>query len=175
LADSDDLGELAGAYLEKRAQLVRFFTVRTRSAAEAEDIVQEIFLRIGGVDPASVVNPVAYLYKLGSNILLDRVRSERRALVREHAYADAHSEKTADGPAADTPSPEEVWAARRRLERVLGLVDAFPPQRRRVFIMHKIEGLSYGEIAEVLAVSKSAIEKHMIAALRDLAKLADDG
>lgn len=175
MTGSDNLGPLAGAYLEKRAQLLRFFTVRTQSEAEAEDIVQEIFLRIGNVDAAVVINPVAYLYKLGSNILLDRVRAQRRALAREDAYADAHSNLTPEGPAAEAPSPEDAWASRRRLERVMSTVDAFPPQRRRVFIMHKLEGLSYAEIAEVLGVSKSAVEKHMIAALRDLARLAGDG
>lgn len=175
MTGSDDHGPLAGAYLEKRAQLVRFFIARTRSQAEAEDIVQEIYLRIDGVDASSIINPVAYLYKLGSNILLDRARARRRALTREDAYADAHSDLTPDGPATEAPSPEDTWAARRRLEQVLAMVDAFPPQRRRVFIMHKLDGLSYAEVAEALAVSKSAVEKHMIAALRDLAELADDG
>jgi len=175
LANSDHSGPLAGAYLEKRTQLLRFFTARTGSEAEAQDIVQEIFLRIEGVDSASVANAGAYFYKLGSNILLDRVRARRRARAREDAYAATRSDLTPEGPADDVPSPEAVWAARRRLERVMSVVDAFPTQRRRVFVMHKIEGLSYSEVAEALGVSKSAVEKHMIAALRGLAKFADDG
>lgn len=175
MADSDEFGPLIRAYLEKRAQLVRFFAVRTGSPAEAEDIVQEVFLHIGAVDGASIANPVAYFYKLGSNILLDRVRAQRRTAAREDAYADTLSNPTPEGPAGDAPSPEAVWASRRRLKQVMDVVDGFPQQRRRVFVMHKLEGLSYGEVAAALGVSKSAVEKHMIAALRDLAKLTEDG
>jgi RNA polymerase sigma factor (sigma-70 family) len=161
--------------MAKRAQLLRFFTVRTGSSADAEDIVQEIFLRLGRVESGTVENAGAYLYKLGSNILLDRIRTRRRSEAREGAFVDVHSTSTPDGPASDDPSPEAAWAANKRLARVMAVVEAFPPQRRRVFTLHKLDGLSYADVAARLGVSKSAVEKHMIAALRQLAELADDG
>src|SRR6185437_9430555 len=66
-------------YLERRADLVRFFTMRLRSAAAAEDLVQDIYVRLSGIDePAEIQNPMAYLYRLGSNLMLDRLRGERR-------------------------------------------------------------------------------------------------
>lgn len=175
LADSEDSNALTAAYLAKRVNLVRFFTVRTGSAAEAEDIVQEIFVKIASLDASHIENHAAYLYKLGTNVLLDRVRGRRRGLAREDAYFDAQAGDggTASDPAANAPSPERSWHARRQLEEVMRVVNDFPPQRRRVFVMHKLEGLSYGEVASALGISKSAIEKHMIAALRQLASLGD--
>jgi RNA polymerase sigma factor (sigma-70 family) len=173
LADSNHLGLLAATYLEKRDALVRFFTLRSGSAAEAEDIVQELFLRIAQVDAATIENPGAFLYKLGTNVLIDRARARRRAALREDVYARASSTAAATEPAADAPSPEAAWASRRQLEQVMATVQAFPAQRRRVFIMHKLDGLSYAEVAAALGISRSAVEKHMMAALKQLAEFGD--
>lgn len=175
MADTGKTGGMAAAYLAKRADLVRFFTVRTSSAAEAEDIVQDIFLKIAGLDESAIENPVAYLYRLGSNVMLDRVRARRRAEARDGAYFGAHADAAGTAePAAPAPSPEDAWASRRRLENVLRIMQEFPPQRRRVFAMHKLEGRSYGEVAAALGISKSAVEKHMMAALKLLAPLGED-
>jgi DNA-directed RNA polymerase specialized sigma24 family protein len=51
LAD-DGRSPLIGLYLERRTDLVRFFTVRLRSAAAAEDLVQDIYVRLSGIDAA---------------------------------------------------------------------------------------------------------------------------
>lgn len=169
MAITDGTASLTSTYIAKRVDLLRFFTLRTGSAAEAEDIVQEIYVKIARLDAASIGNPAAFLYKMGSNILLDRLRSRRRTAVRDNAYFDAHAADAGSmEPVAPSVSPEAAWAARRRLEEVMRVVAEFPPQRRRVFSMHKIDGLSYGEVAEKLGISKSAVEKHMIAALRQL-------
>ncbi|HVY86151.1 MAG TPA: sigma-70 family RNA polymerase sigma factor [Caulobacterales bacterium] len=174
MADTEKDSALTSTYLSKRESLVRFFTLRTASAAEAEDIVQEIYVKIANLDGSAIENASAFLYKLGSNILLDRLRAKRRAEARDSAYFDSQAGESGGlEPSTPAPSPEQAWAARRRLADVLRVIDAFPPQRRRVFTMHKIEGLSYGEVAETLGISKSAVEKHMIAALRQLASLAD--
>jgi RNA polymerase sigma-70 factor (ECF subfamily) len=76
----DGRSSLIGLYLERRADLVRFFTVRLRSAAAAEDLVQDIYVRLSGLsEPADIQNPMAYLYRLGSNLMLDKLRGERRS------------------------------------------------------------------------------------------------
>lgn len=175
MADGEETNALLAAYLAKRQNLVRFFTVRTGSAAEAEDIVQDIFVKIAGLDGAAIENPSAFLYKLGTNVLLDRVRARRRGLAREDAYfaIQVGDGGSASDPAVASPSPEHAWEFKRRLAEVMRVVNEFPPQRRRVFVMHKVEGLSYGEVAESLGISKSAVEKHMTAALRTLASLGD--
>ena len=157
-------------YLSKRSDLVRFFTARTSSPSEAEDIVQEIYLKIAGSGADELENPAAYLYRLGTNVMLDRVRARRRAVARDDSHYRTFRSDVRGVDAAEAPDPDNAIDARRQLARVMQGVDALPPQCRRVFLMHKIEGLSYAEVAAALGVSRSAVEKHMIAALKRLAE-----
>ncbi len=165
------MSALMTLYLAKRSDLVRFFTARTSSPSEAEDIVQDIYLKLSGVDDAGIDNAAAYLYRLGSNVMLDRVRSRRRATVRDDAYYQTHR---TGGPGsedeADLPSPEARLDAKQRLARLVKSVETLPPQCRRVFTMHKFEDRSYAEIAALLGISRSAVEKHMITALKRLSE-----
>lgn len=158
-------------YLAKRAELVRFFTIRTSSVMEAEDIVQEISLKLIVLDDSGIENPAAFLYRMGSNVMLDRVRSRRRAIARDDAFYRVHaSGAVGSEDASDAPSPEAVVDARQRLQRLVRQVESLPPQCRRVFVMHKFEDRSYAQIAEALGISRSAVEKHMIAALKRLSE-----
>jgi RNA polymerase sigma-70 factor (ECF subfamily) len=162
---------LLDAYFERRADLLRFFTLRLRSAAAAEDLVQDIYVRIASSEPeAEVRNPVSYLYRLGSNLMLDRLRGERRAAARDAAWRQSHRSFSGGAEMAEEPDPVEALAARQRLAAVLEVVTSLGPQTQRVFRMHKLEGMSHTEVAQALGISRSAVEKHMIAALRRLAE-----
>lgn len=163
VADTDfKPNALTAAYLEKRANLLRFFARRTHSEHEAEDIVQEIFLRVANHRGDNVDNPTAYLYRLGTNVMLDRVRVRSRALAREHSY---HSSGLAT---IETPSPEAVRESRESLSMVMDVIRSMPSRRQQVFVMHRIEGMTHAEIATSLGISRSAVEKLMKRALRDL-------
>lgn len=162
---------LVALYLERRAALVRFFTTRTGSASEAEDIVQDIYLKIAALDAAEIENPTAYLYRLGTNVMLDRVRTRRRAAARDDAYGQASVTRSGGESVEEAPSAEDAVAARQGLTRLLAALAELPDQTRRVFTMHKLDGLSYAEVATELGVSRSAVEKRMMAALRRLGEL----
>lgn len=161
---------LVTAYLAQRPNLIRFFTLRTGSASEAEDVVQEIFLKIADVDPTGIENVGGFLFRLGTNVMLDRVRSRRRGAARDGAYLQTSQATGSTVSVADAPSPEAAWEARATLNQVLAAVEHMPPRRRQVFVMHKIDGASYGDIAERLGITRSAVEKLMASALKDLAK-----
>jgi len=163
---------LVALYLSKRVELVRFFTARTSSASEAEDIVQEMWIKLAAIDDASVENAAGLLYRLGTNVMLDRARTRRRSSVRDDAYYETFRSGPRGGEdEADAPAPEAVIDAKKRIAQLAKLVDQMPPQRRRVFVLHKLEGRSYAEVAASLGVSRSAVEKHMIAALKQIAEL----
>jgi RNA polymerase sigma factor (sigma-70 family) len=160
---------LIAAYLERRADLVRFFTLRLRSATAAEDLVQEMYLRLSGVAPgAEVHNPVGYLYRLGSNLMLDRLRGERRSARRDAEWRGVQRSQLAGHDLSEEPDAEGAVAARQRLAQVVQAVGELPPQTQRVFRMHKLEGKSHSDVAQALGISRSAVEKHMIAALKHL-------
>lgn len=159
---------LIAAYLRKRADLVRFFTARTGSAAEAEDLVQELFLKIDGVDATDDLrSPEAYLYRLGSNLMLDRIKQRRRQGARDDGWRRAHG---GDGPdlVADEPATDDAVASRQRLARLLEALDELPPQTAKAFRLHKFDGLSHPQVAARLGVSRSSVEKYIMAALRHL-------
>ena len=149
---------------------MRFLTARTGSAAEAEDIVQDMFLKVQAIDPAGIENPTAFLYRLASNLFVDRLRSARRRQARDDAYAQTHTETAGADLVAETPDPQQVVAARQQLQQLIAAVDSLPPQCRRVFMLHKLDGLSYAEVARSLGISKSAVEKHMMSALKRLSE-----
>ncbi len=170
--DPDDSQPARGAslvdtYLARRPDLVRFFTLRLRSATAAEDLVQDIYLRLSALDPgAEIHNPVGYLYRLGSNLMLDRLRGERRAAVREGAWLDSHSTRMGSEDISEAPSAERAVISRERLAAATAALRDLPEQTQRVFRMHKFEGMSHPEVAQALGISRSAVEKHVMAALK---------
>lgn len=162
---------LIDQYLGQRDALARFLRARMGPGVDVEDLLQDVYLRVAAAgDGADIQNPRAYLYRLASNLLLDRVRSQRQTAARDDAWRQVHH---VAGPAediADTPSAEDVLAGRQRLAALLEALDTLPPKTQRVFRMHKFEGLSYAETAERLGISRSGVEKHMMDALRVLAR-----
>jgi RNA polymerase sigma-70 factor (ECF subfamily) len=161
---------LIAAYLDRRADLVRFFTLRLRSDAAAEDLVQEIYVRLARVaDDAPIENPAAYLYRLGANLMLEQIRGQRRSAARDTAWGETQTMSLGAEQVADEAAADDAVAARQRLAAVVRAVGELPPRTQEVFRLHKLEGLSHGETAARLGVSKSAVEKHMIAVLKHLA------
>ncbi len=159
---------LLATYLARRADLVRFFTARLNSAAAAEDLVQEIYLRLSRADPGAVRDPAAFLYRTGWNLMLDQLRQQRRSSAREAAWSGL--DLVGAGEAAVDPSPRADLAleANDRLRRLVARLGALPAQTQRVFRLHKFEGLSHAETAARLGISRSAVEKHVSAALKAL-------
>ncbi len=163
---------LRNAYLEKRADLVRFFSLRLKSTEAAEDLVQDIFVRISELDDGHVSNPAAYLYRVGWNMMLDRLRHQRRAAVRDDDWSNAHHTKVANEAVVDTTPADDMVAARQKLAKIAKALEDLPQQTQRVFRLHKFEGLAHAEVALKLGISRSAVEKHVSAALRHLLRLS---
>ncbi|WP_236634196.1 RNA polymerase sigma factor [Caulobacter sp. X] len=156
------------AYIARREDMRRFFSVRTRAAPDVEDLMQDLFLKVQRVDGAAIENPSAYLYRLASNLLLDRLRARRRSEARDADWRSV-SHTTVDGAdIADAPDAEAAVDARLRLERLTQALAELPPRTRQVFWLHKIDGLTHAQTAEQLGISRSAVEKHMTRTLQHL-------
>ena len=162
---------LIPVYLEQRDALARFLRARLGSHGDIEDLLQDLYLKIVSLDPDyAVAEPRAFLYRLASNLLLDRARSSRRSQVRDTAWRQVahHSEGAED--VADSPSAEAAVMDRQHLRRLLDSLGSLPERTQSIFRMHKFDGLSYAEVAATLGISRSSVEKHMISALRQLAR-----
>lgn len=176
--DTEDFGPLTAppapalltSYLEQREAMRRFFQARLGPSADVEDLLQDLYLKVVAVDPAAEVRePRAYLYRLASNLMMDRWRSGRRSAARDAAWRDVAHVAGPTEDLDDAPSAEAVVAGRERLARLMTALERLPEKTRTIFRLHKFEGLSYAEVAAKLGVSKSTVEKHMMDALKVLA------
>ena len=166
--NDDSPSPLVSAYLLKRQDLLRYFTMRLNSEAAAEDVVQDIYLRIVTANVGVVENPSAFLYRLGTNLMLDRLKQQRRSASRDDAWHGARYMRVGGEDMTNDPPAEEALAARQRLLRMMAAIEALPPQCRRAFRLHKLDGLSHAETAAAMGISRSAVEKHISSALRAL-------
>lgn len=155
--------DLFAVYLEQRDALSRFFRARLGGQADVEDLLQELYLKLQAAPDVEVREPRAYLYRLASNLMMDRWRSGTRAAARDGAWAALHQ-----GAIDDAPSAEAVVAGRQRLAAVSAGLEGLPERTRTVFRLHKFEELSYAEVAARLGISRSSVEKHMMQALKAL-------
>lgn len=160
---------LLDVYLERRPNLVRFFAARTGSQAAAEDLAQELYLKLAGRSAdGDADNPTALIYRIALNLMLDRARRDRRAAARDAAWRTVAHAAVGGEDVADVPSADDAVASRQRLRQLVDAVGALPPQMQRAFRLHKLEGRSQAETAQAMGISVKSVEKHVSAALKAL-------
>ncbi|MGZ3297922.1 MAG: RNA polymerase sigma factor [Asticcacaulis sp.] len=169
-------GPLIHAYLEKRALLLRYVAGACRDPAMAEDIIQDLYVRLSGLkaEPA-VDNPTAYLFRMANNIYLNRLRALKSERSRDHAWQQTSFETLGGDAVADEPGPEARIAGRQQVARLKAAIDALPERSREIFRLHKLDGLTQTQVASRLGLSISAVEKHLSAALKILTARLSDG
>jgi RNA polymerase sigma-70 factor (ECF subfamily) len=161
---------LIAAYFTRRDELKRFFAARFGSTEQAEDLVQDLYLKVAGLDgaEANISNPGGYLYRLAMNLMLDHVRQRSRTVARDSAWRDVTHSQVGGDDVAEAPDIEAALTARKRLAILLAAVDALPPPADAVFRLHKFEGLTHAQTAARLGLSQRMVEKHVSGALKVL-------
>lgn len=142
--------------LSYRTALQKYLRRFTAGAEDVEDLVQEAYVRVCALPSAQAVDsPRALLFSIARNLAVDRAR--QRVTHATDAVADFELLNVSSGEA----EPDEQVDLRRRFESFCDVVDSLPPLCRRVFVLRKVYQLSHAEIAQVLGVSHSTIEKHV--------------
>jgi RNA polymerase sigma factor (sigma-70 family) len=140
-----------------RAALRGYFRKRA-AAADVEDLVQEVFLRLQSRRAESEIQDLErYLFVVARHVLASR----RSAPVQEGTDSLLNA-------LHDEVSPERVMLGRERLDRALTVIASLTPRTRQVFLLHRFEEMTYQSIARRLGISVSAVEKHIMIALRAL-------
>src|SRR5258708_25079912 len=104
MTNTPDDDPVLAVYLERRANLVRFLAARAGSLAAAEDLAQELYLKLAGRDrSAEVGNPAAMLYRMALNLMFDRARGEARAAARDTAWRQVARSELGGVEIADEP------------------------------------------------------------------------
>lgn len=159
--------DLDAAYRAHRTSLFQFLR-RKAGPEEAPDLVQEVFVRAAGSEQRhQLVNPGGFLRRIAQNLLIDRARRQTSAPI-VFPLREAND--------AVVPAVQE-WnlEAADLLKLYEAAVDAMPPKTRRVFLMHRVDELSYREIHELLGISIATVEYHMMKALGQISKAVDGG
>lgn len=145
-------------YRSQNVRLFHFFRRKVGREA-APDLVQEAFtrmLRCGAFE--RVENPQAYLTRTARNLLIERARTWHRKGCLLYPFDEARDAAV---------RPDQEWGIqsaelRRAYRRALL---AMPRRTRRIFLMHRLKGMSYRAIAEHLGVGDKGVEYHMMRAL----------
>lgn len=148
---------LEAVFLENRAALIRF--LRARGAGDdAEDLVQELWAKLGG-SSGPVAEPLAYLYRMADNLMIDRMRSDRNRRRREAEWFDATDDR--NGGIPDRPNAERALLGRERLRALEGHVGELGARSVAIFRRYRLDGIGQQQIADEQGISLSAIEKHL--------------
>jgi RNA polymerase sigma factor (sigma-70 family) len=147
--------EIASIYMACRGLMARAVR-RIVGQHEVEDILQEAFVRSFEAEGRQTIHDArAFLMRTARNLALDHVS---RAAYRTTGPLDhADEEHFIDHAAA----PDAQVDAERRFLLFCQAVGSLPEQCRRVFVLHKVYGMSHAEIAARLGIAQSTIQKHI--------------
>lgn len=145
-------------FTAQRARMEALVNRRIGCRATASDLVQDLFLRFWRRPDVKVEALDTYLLRSASNLAIDYLRSEgARERVTEGLLH--HDEE----PAAQ--APEQALEVDHDLQCIEAALRALPERTQQIFLLNRIHGCTYGEIAKAMQLSQSAVEKHMMRAL----------
>jgi len=156
------------AFRNEGPSLLRYLGRRAGFDA-APDMLQEVFVRAAGSPQLGRLNnPAAFLRRVARNLLIDRSRRRNGDSVVIFALDEEQH-------AASLPHQEHHLEALDLMRLYEAAVDTLPEKTRRVFLMHRVDELSYRQIHERLGISVATVEYHMMKALAHLARAVDAG
>ena len=155
---------------QHREPLLRY--LRAHGAGDsAEDLLQELWLKVTASPPGPIANPRSYLYRAATNLMIDRRRSDSQAQRREIEWSGLADRLP--GSAANDPGPDRALDGKRRLALVEAELAKLPPRALSIFRQHRIEGHTQREIAAAMGLSASTIESDLRLVYRCLDQLRE--
>lgn len=157
------LGEtraIASLVRDHHSALLRLLTTRTRSREDAKEILQEAYTKLLVLDRTETIRaPVAYLWRIAMNLVIDRGR--RRALDQRflHALPDEQRHEL---------SAEAIVESRERLMIVERAIKELPPRCLEAFNLHVYQSMTFAEVGHEMNISDRMAKKHVARALAHL-------
>jgi RNA polymerase sigma factor (sigma-70 family) len=142
-----------------RRPLMSYFRRRVRSHEEAEDLTQQVFLRLlAAGDTGEIEHAGAYVFTIAGNLLKDRGRKTTRRgddglSLDEGLIGDLVREM------AEARTPERVLLGRESLAGVLATLDELDERTRDIFILFRVEHMKQHEIAALYGIGLSTVER----------------
>jgi len=153
------MSRLAGPHSE---ELFRFAARRTRKPEDAEDLVQETYLRTRVWEKRDgVENELKWLYGSAKHVMYDIYTSSGEMFNALVTYSNEAVQESA------LPDQDDI-ARLDAISEVQYLLDKLPPVYRAVMVLHKLEGYRYDEVAEKLGLSIHTVEKYVTRSLQQM-------
>jgi RNA polymerase sigma factor (sigma-70 family) len=151
--------DLLKVFLEYRTRLERLLAGRLQSRHAAQDITQDLYLKLPRVPEQfpSQDDARRYLVRMATNAAMDHQRTEGR-----RATLLAGMREVLDGVES---SPEDLVVSRDEVAQLEQALRELPDKCRDVLYLSRVEGMTHSEIAEKLGVSKSLVDKYAVRAL----------
>jgi len=146
-------------FLAQRVTLLRTLQRMVDNPSTAEDLLQETYLRVTralGERPIEHLEP--FVFQTARNLALDHLRSRR---AQSRTVVDDVPEQVLHNVAAPVGSAEDAAHAERLLKRLSVSLSQLTARQQRIFILSRLHGASYLEIAEQLDVSASTVQKEL--------------
>lgn len=146
-----------------RAPLMAFFRRRLVSRADAEDMTQDVFLRLiaGGEQRFDKIE--AYIFQIASNLLKDRLRRDRVRFFAATALDTQFEE-------LEIIDPSRIVISREQLARIQVYLGELPKVTRNLFILFRLEGIPQSELATSYKMSVRGVQKHILKAMQYILK-----
>jgi RNA polymerase sigma factor (sigma-70 family) len=152
--------QITSLFHQYREELTRRLVSMVKSHETAADLVQDTYVRLLRLGDAHVVEqPRALLHRIAANLAIDHLRKEKNG-VQAFDGMDA-----AMAAPSQSPSPERELLAKQRLRLCLQVIEQLPRRSREAFVLCRVYGYSYQEIAVRMNISESGVEKLLMRAL----------
>ncbi len=152
--------------------MVHFLFRMVHSQAVAEELAQEVFLRVyrSRESYRAEAKFTTWLYRIATNLAVNHARDTKHERTAQNVYLDAPDEETGATPevADDEPTVEQRLLRDERMAAIRKHVMALPERQRMAVLMHKYQGLDYRQIGEVLKLSESATKSLLFRAYQTL-------
>ena len=169
--EGDDSG--FSILIEKyRKQIVHFMFRMSRNQAVAEELAQEVFLRVyrSRQTYRAEAKFSTWLYRIATNLGVNHARDTKHERTAQNVYLDQPDPETGTTPdvADSTVSVEQKLVREERMNAIRKHVMALPERQRSAVLMHKYQEMDYKEIGEVLKLSESATKSLLFRAYQTL-------
>ena len=146
------------AFIENENAIKRFLKRFTSASQNVDDYAQEAFLKSFAAEVRGPIQePKAFLFKVAKNVVLNDARTNSRSAIG-HVTEGYDVSMIADEVQA---APEDWLDSRKKLISFAKAVACLSPQCRKAFLLRRMEGLQYKQIANRMDISVSAVEKHV--------------
>jgi len=157
--------QLVDCFQRHRNEIHQFLLGKLRDRNDADDVLQDTYLKVAEMDSRRVEmirDPKGYIFRIANNLVIDLLRSRSR---HDRLYQDTSDIDDAHtGHVSDLP--DGAMEEKQLADLLRAAIASMPPTARQVFLLYRFKGLSKQDIATELNMSKHAVEKNVVRALK---------